>query len=110
MKSISKRRNSEVDFWRLIFAFVVVIHHSHGLRPPDPQKYPFVGGYLAVEFFLILTVFCCPKIHSLKSGKYNQTECSFVDCEKILRYNPICLFCGNLTLFSLCPDQKIDTL
>ena len=55
MGSILKHRNSEVDFWRLVFAFIVLIHHSHGLCPPDPQQYPFVGGYLAVEFFLILT-------------------------------------------------------
>lgn len=55
MGGILKHRNSEVDFWRLVFAFVVLVHHSHGLYPPDPQQYPFAGGYLAVGFFLILT-------------------------------------------------------
>lgn len=50
-----KHRNSEIDFFRLVFAFIVVVHHSHGLDPPDPVRYPFVGGYLPVEFFFLLS-------------------------------------------------------
>lgn len=48
-------RNAEVDFWRIVLAFSIVLCHSHGLDPPDRYRYPFVGGYLSVEFFLILS-------------------------------------------------------
>lgn len=48
-------RNREIDWYRLIFAIIVVFVHSHGLRVPDPTQYPFCGGYLAVEFFFMLT-------------------------------------------------------
>lgn len=50
-------RNTEVDLLRVVFATVVLIHHSHGLNPPDIANYPFVGGYIAVEFFFLLTGF-----------------------------------------------------
>ena len=49
------KRNLEIDLYRLLFAFTVVLVHSHGLKPPDPTRYPFCGGYLAVEFFFMLT-------------------------------------------------------
>jgi len=48
-------RNAEIDFYRICMALVIVCHHSHGLEPADPNHYPFVGGYLAVEFFFMLS-------------------------------------------------------
>ncbi|WP_419822128.1 acyltransferase family protein [Anoxybacterium hadale] len=50
-------RNYAIDFLRFIFSIIVVMTHTNGLRPPDKNSYPFVGGYLAVEFFLILSGF-----------------------------------------------------
>lgn len=38
-----------------MFALAIVFCHSHGLQPADRYHYPFVGGYLAVEFFFILS-------------------------------------------------------
>ena len=54
---IKQNRNYIVDFWRFIFSLIVVMAHTNGLRPPDKNSYPFVGGYLAVEFFFILSGF-----------------------------------------------------
>lgn len=54
-------RNTEVDLLRVVFAIVVLIHHSHGLNPPDITSYPFVGGYIAVEFFFLLTGYLAAK-------------------------------------------------
>lgn len=48
-------RNLSIELLRFLFAFVVVMVHTHGLRPENPESYPFVGGYVAVEFFLILS-------------------------------------------------------
>lgn len=86
----SKSRNSEVDFWRLVFAIVVVIHHSHGLRPPDPQRYAFVGGYLAVEFFLILSgYFAVLKAQSEKlKGKEDPNALRWT----IQKFSKICVY------------------
>ncbi len=50
-------RNAEADLLRLVMAFVIVLVHSHRLEPADMGHYPFAGGYLAVEFFFILSGF-----------------------------------------------------
>lgn len=55
VKNRETGRNTEVDLLRVVFAIAVLIHHSHGLNPPDTTSYPFVGGYIAVEFFFLLT-------------------------------------------------------
>ncbi len=47
-------RDIRIEVLRFLFAFIVVMVHTNGLRP-ETSNYPFVGGYLAVEFFLILT-------------------------------------------------------
>lgn len=54
-------RNTEVDLLRVVFAIAVLLHHSHGLNPPDITNYPFVGGYIAVEFFFLLTGYFAAK-------------------------------------------------
>ena len=46
-------RNISIDFLRLLFAMLVVMTHPHGLRP-ESGNYPFCGGYIGVEFFLIV--------------------------------------------------------
>lgn len=61
VQQTNNSRNTEIDFFRILMAFVIVIHHSHGLRPVDATRYPFVGGYLAVEFFFILSGYFATK-------------------------------------------------
>lgn len=56
-----KTRKGLIELSRFLFAFIVLIHHTHGLMPKDKTDYPFVGGYIAVEFFLILSGFLCTK-------------------------------------------------
>lgn len=47
-------RNGVVELLRFAFAFMVMMFHS--FRTSDPEAvYPFFGGYIAVEFFLMLT-------------------------------------------------------
>ena len=43
-----------------IFALVVLMVHTHGLRPQN-TNYLFCGGYIAVEFFLILSGYFATK-------------------------------------------------
>lgn len=47
--------NREINLFRLLFSLVVLMVHTHGLSPDNPADYPFMGGYLAVEFFFILS-------------------------------------------------------
>lgn len=54
-------RNGLIEILRFAFALIVLMVHTHGLRPDDSADYPFVGGYIAVEFFLILSGFFCAK-------------------------------------------------
>lgn len=48
------QRNGIIELLRFVFAVTVVMVHTHGLRP-ESANYPFCGGYIAVEFFLILS-------------------------------------------------------
>lgn len=77
MEQITKRgggsHNYEVDFWRFVFAVIVVILHSMNvLRPLEPTFTPFQGGAIAVEFFLLLSGFFMMK--SLESKKLQSIE------------------------------------
>lgn len=47
-------RSGIIELMRFFAAVIVVVLHSHGLYP-ETGNYPFAGGYIAVEFFLILT-------------------------------------------------------
>lgn len=48
-------RNGIIGLFKFLFSIVVVMVHTHGLRPADVTAYPFAGGYTAVEFFLIVS-------------------------------------------------------
>ncbi|WRS27305.1 acyltransferase [Oscillospiraceae bacterium MB08-C2-2] len=49
--------NRELNLLRMLFAFVVHMVHTSGLSPEDTYSYPFTEGYLAVEFFFLLSGF-----------------------------------------------------
>ncbi len=58
----SKAYNPEVDFWKFIFAVIVFLHHLHHVIPDSG---PFTRGYLAVEFFFIVSgYFTAAKVRS----------------------------------------------
>lgn len=61
-----KKRNGAIDFWRFVFAVILVIHHSHMIeinliRPEEETIFPFQVGSLAVEFFLLTSGFLFAK-------------------------------------------------
>lgn len=71
---MSKGRNSVIEILRFVFSIVVVMVHSHGFINPE-KEYPFRGGYIAVEFFLIvmgylMAVKCINSDEKVSSGKY----------------------------------------
>ena len=46
-------RNGLIELCRFIFALCVVSHHAIFLS--EPGRIPFIGGYISVEFFFMLT-------------------------------------------------------
>ena len=54
------KRNGAIDFWRFVFAAVLVVFHTHVLNINDLYKadsFPLHKGSLAVEFFLLTSGF-----------------------------------------------------
>lgn len=52
---MKNKRNGSIDFWKFVFAVVIVIFHgkSFGVK----EKAYFQGGYIGVEFFFIVSGF-----------------------------------------------------
>ncbi len=48
-----KKRNNAAEFYRFFFSVIICIFHFKTYSQTDPP--PFAGGYLAVEFFLMLS-------------------------------------------------------
>ena len=62
---MKQQRNGLIDFYRFIFALIIVIHHAmwlDGRYVGDIEnKVFFRGGYSAVEFFFILSGYLLSK-------------------------------------------------
>lgn len=50
---IHRARNGKIDFLRLLFAFIIVLHHTRYLLGDDHCL--FLGGSLSVEFFFFVS-------------------------------------------------------
>lgn len=79
-------RNAEIDFYRLCMSFVIMIHHSHGLEPLS-ARYPFVGGYLAVEFFFIISGYFLVK-KAMEGGVSSYRDGMLLTAKKYLKWLP----------------------
>ena len=74
-----------IDVYRVIFTLYVTLLHFEMFMYPDSKT--FAGGYLAVDFFFILSGFLVYK--SWKSGKYSDAvEFTWA---KIKRFFPYCI-------------------
>ena len=63
---MAKQRNGAIDFWRFVFAVILVIFHSsmleiNLLHPGEDYTFPFLVGSLSVEFFLLTSGFLFAK-------------------------------------------------
>lgn len=50
-------KRNQIDFWRLLFMIAVCVLHSGALLTEGYSTVYFSGGYIAVEFFFIVTGF-----------------------------------------------------
>ena len=68
-----KKRNGAIDFWRFVFAAILVVFHSSMMdialiHPGEDYIFPFQLGSLAVEFFLLTSGFLFAKSMNKKPG------------------------------------------
>lgn len=49
------KRNYELDFLKFIFTIAIILYHSHNLLCPDGNPDILSKGYLAVEFFFMVS-------------------------------------------------------
>lgn len=61
-----EKRNGIISFWKFIFAIVIVFFHTHQFYTNTRNPF-FSGGYIAVEFFFIVSGYFFAK-SLLKSG------------------------------------------
>lgn len=64
----AKARNGKVDFYKFIFSIVVILYHFGNAVKYDYKLFP--RGYIAVEFFFIVSGFLFAK--SLSKYEYNK--------------------------------------
>jgi len=63
------KHNGIISLWKFIFAIVIAIYHGNALYT-DSAVHLFKGGYIAVEFFFIVSGFYFAK--GVLKEKYNQ--------------------------------------
>ena len=49
-----KRRNGTISLWKFIFAVIIVLFHASAFYP-NWNNYFVKGGYIAVEFFYVIS-------------------------------------------------------
>jgi peptidoglycan/LPS O-acetylase OafA/YrhL len=103
-----KKRNGAVDFWRFVFAAILVIFHSSMMdialiHPGEDYVFPFQLGSLAVEFFLLTSGFLFAK--SMNKSRENNTLSwkgmwTFMK-GKLMSFYPAYLICLVLTFIAV---------
>lgn len=103
-----KKRNGAIDFWRFVFAAILVVFHSSMLdialiHPGEEYIFPFQLGSLAVEFFLLTSGFLFAK--SMNKKKENdifswKSTWTFMK-GKVMSFYPAYLICLILTFIAV---------
>ena len=86
------KRSGELDFWKLVFAFIIVILHSEYL-PAEPNLRYFKGGSIFVEFFFITSGYLMAHSADKKLNYQNLTkETTTFLKKKIVTFYPYLIF------------------
>ena len=57
----SQKRNGAIDFWKFVFCMIIAIYHGRYMGGSVPYALFKDGGYLAVEFFFLVSGFLMAK-------------------------------------------------
>ncbi len=103
-----KKRNGAIDFWRFVFAAILVIFHSCMIdiamvHPGEETVFPFPLGSLSVEFFLLTSGFLFAK--SMNKKRDNdlfswKSTWTFMK-GKLMSFYPAYLICLVLTFIAV---------
>ncbi len=94
-----KKRNGAIDFWRFIFAAILVIFHSSMMdialiHPGEDYMFPFQMGSLAVEFFLLTSGFLFAKSMNKKRDNTLSWKGTWTFMKgKLMSFYPAYLIC-----------------
>lgn len=94
-------RAGELDFWKLIFSLLIVVHHSKYL-PIDITRSLFIGGSIGVEFFFLVSGFLLlrsadKKREALTDPDYFAETAAFIK-RKVAVFFPYMLFAFAVSL------------
>lgn len=96
-------RQKSIDGWRCFFCYVIIFYHFYSCANGI-----FIGGYLAVDFFFILSGFMWMK--SMKKEKYHNS----IDliCKKVARFFPSVLYMLVIVtvLNSACSNRSLSEI
>ncbi len=97
-----KKHNGFISIWKFIFAVVIVFFHGNKFHPVGENPF-FFGGYIAVEFFFIVTGFYFAKNILLKKEKIKNLgeETIFFIWKKIKQLIPYVLLAYIVSLITV---------
>lgn len=108
------RRNTFLDIMKVVCAFAILSYHSTYLTTPKSTPIIFKSGYIAVEFFFLLTgYFMIMHVDKLSICKNLGKECISFIMSKIMIILPYYIFAWlislilihiphNFSFFSIC--------
>ncbi len=70
-KQIEKKNNYYVDFWKFIFSIVIVSYHTHVFAEKFNVRPYFCLGFLAVDFYFVVTGYLMVNSIIEHNKKYN---------------------------------------
>lgn len=88
-------RNKLVEICRFLFCTIVLMVHTNGLRPMSKIDYPFAGGYIVVEFFLIISGFFASNyaMNELQSKNTPGESAIYYTLKQYIKIFPIVAVC-----------------
>lgn len=103
-----KKRNGAIDFWRLVFAVILVVYHSsmieiNLIHPNEEHIFPFTLGSLSVEFFLLTSGFLFAKSMNKRGAndEFSWKNTWVFMKGKLMSFYPAYLICLVLTFIAV---------
>ena len=101
---MTKKRNGAIDFWRFIFATLLVIFHAYLLDEENRFELPFIlgRGAIAVEFFLLTSGFLMAvSVNKLPDASFSWSDTWGFIKRKIMGFYPAFVIAWFITFVTL---------
>ena len=105
--------SGELDVWKLLFALLIVVHHSRYLPGGEGQSW-FLGGSIGVEFFFLVSGFLMlgsvEKARSMAGGEHLAAQTGSFMRRKVGAFLPYMLFAFAVSLTAAVIAQRSGML